>query len=887
MRRMDKTECQHVDNFVAEFSYKPKKHIKMTLRKKSILLLCTLCAGLLSNAQTLVRGGNFKDRILPMRGAVTLDTLRQKDPNARIWGAPGVQNRFIDNGCEIDGMNIWGGNVYKGDNGRYYQFLAGWDGVKNAFNYWSRSHIYRVESSTSYGPFTNPVDIGSGHNPEVYRTADGTYVVYALIGNSSCWRHVSRSLDGPWTFEEMPYNLRDRALLTGSATTYSNWTFAKRQDGSMLCMCRGGGIWISRDGLQEYGQVKGVSCYPNGGGGTFEDPVVWRDEVQYHMIVNDWKARTAYYSRSADGFHWVAEDGVAYDINVSVHPDGQQEKWYKYERPRVFQDEYGRAVQLNMAVIDTIKAEDKAGDNHSSKNIAMPLNPGLRMRVLNTDPVGTSTDEIKVLVYKEAGFSPATDLDMSSLRFGSHSIVNKGGGASAKAWSTDSEGNLLLTFNGKDTGIGADEFAPKMLGKYADGYTAPSTPTAKAGGMCYGYAKLAYYNYTPAYLSPLLPEIGTGSMVESVRVDNYGLSTSKDGITVKVLTESGMILGTGTVKAVSPYASEVVALTSVRPVPAGSTKLVVAVYDGENLLDKHPMPLTDINARQAAFASLYNDAANLYRNKNFANGRDEMSQAMSAAQQSLNSFCSAELATATSALEVAIARFKAANPNVANVSCRNYYIKAGNIASGNMYMYVAADGSLARKRTTDDSCVFTLIVDGDNGRVYLYNPSSKSFVVAKDGNGGSFWTASATDAYQLAEVKASGTLANGYVIKGVPTSTSTYNYLNAYGGANHTELSSYTETDKNSQWLLVDCPVQKYAFSVEKVTTGLDAFLETVSRTGADVTTSTSEIRADILPQVPQGDKTYTMGGILSDNSSMGIHVYRGRKYLVSRRYRQ
>lgn len=841
----------------------------------------TLCTGLCSNAQTLVEGGNFKDRILPMQGSVTLETLTQSNPNAKIWGAQDVQNRYIDNGCEINGMNLWGGNVYKGEDGRYYQFLAGWDGIKNAFNYWSRSHIYRVESSTPYGPFTNPTDIGSGHNPEVYRTDDGTYVVYALIGNSSCWRYVSKSLDGPWTFEEMPYNLRDRALLTGSTTTYSNWTFAKRQDGSMLCMCRGGGIWISRDGLQEYGQVKGVSCYPNGGGGTFEDPVIWKDEVQYHMIVNDWKARTAYYSRSADGFHWVAEDGIAYDIDISVHPDGQQEKWYKYERARVFQDKYGRAIQLNMAVIDTIKAEDKANDNHSSKNIAMPLNPGMRMMVLNTEPISASTAEIKVIIYKEEGFSPADNLDVASQRFGTHSTVNRGGGATVVAQATDNEGNLILTFSGKDTGINANEFAPKMLGRYAEGYINPATPTAKAGGMCYGYAKLPYYNYTPAYLSPQLPIVGAGSVPTSVHVMNYGLSASTKEITVKVLTESGVVLATGTVNTIEPYASDNVALTAVKPIPAGTQKLVVALYDGNTQTDIHPMPLTSINAKQASLSSLYNDAVTLYENKNFTNGREEMSQAINTAKQSLNSYYDTELTAASLALETAITNFKTANPNVANVSCRNYYIKAGNIASGNMYMYVAADGTLARKSTSDNSCVFSLITDGDNNRVYLYNPSTKRFVVAKAGNGNSFWTTSESNAYQLAEVKASGTLTNGYTIKGDPTSTNTYNYLNAYGGANHTELSSYTEADKNSQWLLVESPKQEYTFNVEMITTGLDDFLETVEKLDVNIITSVSDVASDMKQRCGRSGKIYTLNGTQYKENSKGILVTYNRKYRV------
>ena len=601
------------------------------------------------------------------------------------------------------------------------------------------------------------------------------------------------------------------------------------------------------------------------------------------MIVNDWNARKAYYSRSADGFHWVAEDGLAYDIEVSVHPDGTREQWYKYERPRVFQDKYGRAIQLNMAVIDTIKAQDVANDNHSSKNIAMPLNPGLRLFVLNDSPISTSTSAIQVKVMAEDGFTPATDLDIESLRFGGYATVNNGGGAAVQSSETDSDGNLILTFNGANTGIKSDEFAPKLLGKYRNGYTMTNEAgKAMAPAFCYGYAKLPYYKYTPAYLSPVLPTVGEGSNLTTVRIDNCGLSASTEGQVVKVLTTSGTVLATGTVTSLAAYESAVVELTSVRSIPSGQTSLVVAFYDGSTKTDSHTLLLTDINALQAKLSAKYNEALQLYNNEAYANGRIAMNAALTEAKSHLQSYYEPEITSAMEALQGAMAQFVSDNPDVPNITCRNYYLKPATINSGNTYMYVSADGTLARKNSYDASSIFTLIVDGDNNRTYLYNPSSKTFVVAKVGSGTSFWTASAANAYCLGGIAASNTTTDAYTIKGDATSTNAFNYLNAYGGANHTELCSYTQDNSGSQWTLVEADDQTYTFDVTNVTTGLDAFLATAKRISKAVitpsVTAVSQIKT--TPCAKSKPQYYTLTGQSVAQSYKGVVVCQGKKYI-------
>lgn len=621
--------------------------------KKLILFVSTTLLTLSMSAQTLVKGGQFKDRILPMQGSVT------KTAGQNIWGLETVQGRYLDNGAEpastADGkptLSYWGGNIVKATDGTYHMYLAGWDATQRAHSYWPNSDIYHLTSTNPTGPFTLTANynIGAGHNPTVFQTKDGTYVLYALISNTAAYRYTSKTLGDSWGAKElMPTNLRDRALSTGTAQSYSNWTFAQRPDGSVYCMDRGGAMWISETGLSDFEEVNDKCAYPGGYQRYFEDPVVWKDEFQYHMIVNHWNNKIAYYSRSKDGFHWISETGTAYDPTVAAHEDDTQEAWDKFERPRVYQDQYGRATHLNMAVIDSEKGQDLAGDIHSSKNIVMPLNPGMRMEVLNSEKITTATEVIRVKIYKEEGFVPATALNIESLRFGSHGTVNNGGGASATSHETDTDGNLILTFNGASSGLTAEEFAPKIIGQYID------------GKMCYGYARLSYIDYEPAYLSPVLPTISSESKTTSVKVKNYGLKASGEGAVIKVLTSNDVVIATGTVPATDKYVTADVTLTASAKIPAGSTALKVTICEDGIVTDTHILLLTDAVAAQQKLQAVVSDAEALNGNANYKEGKAELAAAITAAKSHLSSFYIPELTEAESVLAEAVNTFKFAN----------------------------------------------------------------------------------------------------------------------------------------------------------------------------------------------------------------------------------
>lgn len=474
--------------------------------------------------QQLVKGARFMDRFLPMP-----DGIQAKG----VWGADSVLNRYVDNGIELPEISFWGGNILHTADGKYHLYVCGWpESSPKGHMFWSNSTVYHAVCDNPIGPFKIQNSVGKGHNPEAFRLADGRVVVYVIDGY-----YMADREDSPvWTYSKFNFDPRDRKIIAG----LSNLTFARRRDNSYLMVCRGGGVWVSKDGLSTYHQLTDKRVYPQVEG-RFEDPVVWRDDLQYHLIVNDWLGRIAFYQRSKDGVHWVTEQGEAYVPGVSFHRDGEVEHWFKYERPKVFQDKYGRAVQMNFAVIDTIKRNDLPGDKHSSKNISIPLNKGMLLSVLNEKEITPSTRTIEVKIAAEEGFNPQTDVDVESLRFGSYTEVNFGRGCKPVK-SRNAGKDLIVVFKGKGSGITADEFAPKMIGK------------DKSGNLIYGYARLPYVDYEPALLSARRPVVDKAKGGLKVEIQNFGLSASKPA-EVEVM-RNGNSLGRIALKTLQPYEIE-------------------------------------------------------------------------------------------------------------------------------------------------------------------------------------------------------------------------------------------------------------------------------------------------------------------------------------------
>lgn len=517
--------------------------------KSLILIVACLTCTLSLNAQTterprpaewsnLVYGGRFMDRFLPMPtlGPLTRDT----------WGADNVLPRDIKNGIENRKWSYWGGNIKLGEDGKYHQFVCGWlESSPRGHATWPNSTVFNAVSDNSFGPYVVKDTIGKGHNPEVFRLTDGRYVIYVIGGY-----YIANGINGPWTYGKFDLLLRDRKMIEGN----SNFTFAQREDGSYLMICRGGGQWFSQTGLTAYNQVTGtklsadnkitpVRAYPQRPG-NFEDPIVWRDNIQYNLIVNDWLGRIAVYERSKDGVNWKVESGEAYLPGVSVHEDGTVENWFKYERLKIFQDKYGRAIQGNFAVIDVEKKFDLKSDNHSSKNIGLPLTAGRLLTILDKTPITAKTKTVKVKIAAEPGFNPQNDIDLKSLQFGEPEAVNFGKGG--KVISTGKSGaDLIITFDAAGNNYPEDEFAAKMIGK-----------TSK-GKLLFGYARLPGVNFNEPILSSLLPVISPNDngFDLKVEVQNFGQVASKTA-NLKIVCykdDKEVEVASGPIPGIKPY----------------------------------------------------------------------------------------------------------------------------------------------------------------------------------------------------------------------------------------------------------------------------------------------------------------------------------------------
>ncbi|MEM6641438.1 MAG: glycoside hydrolase family protein [Bacteroidota bacterium] len=491
-----------------------------------ICILLTLGGVEVAAQKKLVQGGQFKDLILPMPiiGSLT---------KTGIWGTDKVLPRDVQNGLESPKWCYWGGNPMLGKDGKYHLNIARWPEAKAHWG-WPKSEVAHAISDHPLGPYTvTGTALPEAHNPEVVPLNDGTYMLHVSKGNI----YTSPKLEGPWQLQGR-IEIDTRGF-KGLSHLYTNLTGLQRADDSFLFFTKRGDVMISKSGfLGPYEMVSSrnydrYSGYP-------EDPVIWKSRHQYHVIFNHAVDKKSVYMRSLDGIKWNIEPGIPYDKSIFRYTDGTTNEWVKFERPKVLQDEFGRATHLSLAVIDVEKKEDLGNDNHSSKHVILPLLMERLVEIVNTEKITPETKEITIRIKAEKGFNPFEDIEMKSLRLGVSDMVNYGAGAKANR-SKNSGEDLLVTFDWNSSAISPSNYDLKVLGKN------------KNGGIIYGYALLPQFSEDPASLATLPIKIKNDTLY--TEVENFGLQASKPSKlkVFQISNQSRKVLKDYTIPALKPY----------------------------------------------------------------------------------------------------------------------------------------------------------------------------------------------------------------------------------------------------------------------------------------------------------------------------------------------
>ena len=424
---------------------------------------------------TMKNGASFSDLIKPLPVTKTI--------TSNVWGADYVLPRDADNGIEDDEWSYWCAKPVR-ENGKYHINVVRWrEDDRKGHWAWPYSKIAYAVSNSPLGPYKIVRDLsyeyhnGEGHNSTIILMNDGTYLLYSLIEFVPTL-FSSKSIAGPWHREGVMTVSYDKNKIPQrlAYTVERNLSGIQLEDGSMLFVTKNGRMIKSEKGILGPYYVLTEPVVDNKTVPekyrkyVYEDPVMWRDDVQFHMIINAFVDFKAIYLRSPNGLDWYYEDGFAYTPLSTIYEDGTKTLWHKIERPSVLSDKFGRAEYLAMAVIDIEKEIDYPNDNHSSKSQILPLVVYKRTKLLSQIPVDENCEKIEVLIYDEEGFIPSEDLDLSSLIFGASDCVNYGIGAKVLT-SYKSEKGLIVTFKGKDTGLKRrkKDFAGKIIAKTNSG----------------------------------------------------------------------------------------------------------------------------------------------------------------------------------------------------------------------------------------------------------------------------------------------------------------------------------------------------------------------------------------------------------------------------------
>jgi len=287
----------------------------------------------------------------------------------------------------LDDYIVWGGSVTKAEDGRYYMFAARWP-KKTAMASWvTNGDVVLAVSDTPAGPyeFVKVVlprrgrefwDGMATFNPTI-RRHKGKYVLF-YTGTTydfepprtkrpsqdhweKAWNNkrigvaVSDSVTGPWKRSDAPV-LEPREGKWDTSIT-SNPAPVLHDDGSALLVYKSSplrfpeqkkknelilGVAKAKHYLGPYERLNGESqILFDGKRSHVEDPYVWFDGENYHMLVKSMDGKipvgwgSGFLASSSDGLNWeLADPPLAYTGKVE-RVDGSILRAGRFERPQI------------------------------------------------------------------------------------------------------------------------------------------------------------------------------------------------------------------------------------------------------------------------------------------------------------------------------------------------------------------------------------------------------------------------------------------------------------------------------------------------------------------------------------------------------------------------
>ena len=296
-----------------------------------------------------------------------LDVLPHPDDYVPAYGGGPTRRNTA---WEKQSITSWGGNIVRGQepDPKYHLFVSTMDEGKGLGSWGTQSRIDHAVADDPMHQFTfvSTALPKFAHNASPLKAPNGSFVLFhvgraggaANDSSTSCFAHVSESVDGPW-----------RALGNGLKNC-NNPAPVFLANGSTLVLCSVGGyaLYHTSDLFHGHGWTKTLDLQlppswsrprPYGHGKAYEDPFLWQDKRgNLHMLHHLYDFRNGYPPNPAapqpiqvSAHAFSAPPFLEWHYNVDAQPynawitfqNGTTQNFSTWERPHLLFDPKTRA----------------------------------------------------------------------------------------------------------------------------------------------------------------------------------------------------------------------------------------------------------------------------------------------------------------------------------------------------------------------------------------------------------------------------------------------------------------------------------------------------------------------------------------------------------------